>query len=335
MKLKTTIRDWLIWSLALSGLQVEAKTHDSTQDISAVTMMCFWCGPNYGCGGKSTDLSTINPDCSHVAVSFATIDEQGYARYEEWPGYSNDLSAINATTIISAGGAAGNIQGALDNPENFAYSIKNILEKNLALKGVDFDFEPMLTDEQIQPFINLVKTTRKTLGNGIFISITPECTGVYPSDNYNPDYYNQYKDIVNALEAEPAADEITANGEPVDHYVDAWVIQCQNNPYCSVAGNPAGTAEFISDVTKQWIESHEFGDGSYYIGIDPKKVVPLTLAGNETIHDGQGFVPKEALASALETNLNNYGVNPAGFWCAYHDAETNFEISNTISAAQC
>ena len=302
----------LAWYLAISPIKTLADMN-----------MAYWCGPNIGCGGASQDLSTVAPTATHLMVSFGTILADGTPAYQDYSANNNDeaLNAFNGTTILSIGGAAGDFSPALKNPQNFADGCKVLMEQYSWIQGFDLDLEPILQIEQVDDFIALVRVLRSTIGSTPFLSIAPECVGVFASDNYNPDYYNTYRKVVEAVVI------------PYNVYIN---VQDYNNPYCSPNGYKEGTADYYQDIAHSWIEPYYFSDGTYYPGMPAEKFTTLVLAGNSTDYDGSsGYGEPPEVEGGISKIRAKYGVANGGFWRAYNDdqATPKFAISDAIDAA--
>ena len=139
----------------------------------------FWCGFSGDFCGQSNNVDDVNPLATHVILAFANTKEDGSVFVDEvnWPTkLIEKWQASGKKVIISVGGKSGHWRPIFNNPENFANSVKKIIEDH-KIDGVDLDTEYYAAKPQEVSFT--IRKLREVIGKSKLIMITPEIVGVY------------------------------------------------------------------------------------------------------------------------------------------------------------
>lgn len=287
---------------------------------AAPIVSMYWCGPDAGCGGQSTDFSDVNPKVTHVFVAFGVIDGSGNVSFT-LNGMSNQqfMSAVQSLqsqgkkVVLSLGGQNANWAGALANPQAFANSLYSVMTQ-FDFDGADMDIESsnLATLEQAEQLISLLKDTRADFNQDqqkhLLITVSPEATTVV---NNVPNIGGGWNTMVPVI-----------NNEIND--IDFIQVQAYNdNPF----GDTPGTQTYLTDIYNDWIQPFTLGSVKYN-GLDPKKLVLGMPASNQAANPS--YYPGAAVISSTITHLMGQQPNFAGvmFWDSHWDALNNDAASN-------
>ncbi|KRX02810.1 Glycoside hydrolase, superfamily [Pseudocohnilembus persalinus] len=277
----------------------------------------YWCGFTQEFCGQSQD-NDVYEKATHIILAYLQIFPDGtlasgvppYQTVQQW-------HADGKKVLISLGGRSGDwslIYESEEQQANFVDTLISIVNHN-NFDGVDLQVKQY--DDIPANLIQFIKDVKAQLSQDQILVITTDNITVYPHPslpvpNENQAIYWNY--FVPVIKADP-------------DMFDYIQIQTYFNQYLN---NQGGTAAFLSETVKGWMNINQDYQIPQFEGVDPSKIIISVLASEQA--GISGYYTQPQVIQQAFSDLEQQGIHIAGInvWNSYYDDLNNNAISSVF-----